>query len=160
MKPSDLFTIMNNAKTEKEVSEAEGIFKVYFAAYSDEEKKEVLGRLAISEYSMSMVDKTKAFIDRIVNITPGNVIVDELGSLYCTLIGMVCLSKVMAEQFEGKSSNEINFEKLDKAFPDGNKLFDFGKEMFQTILPLFSKKLSMVLEMSNKSEEAVDKNNL
>jgi hypothetical protein len=159
MKPKDLINLINSAKDEKDAKRAEDVFKMYFVGYSETDKKETLGRLAIGEYSMNTIDKTKAFIDKVVSIAPSNVVIEELGTLYCTLIAMVYLSKIMAEYYKDVPTNEIDYKMLDKAFPNGETLFVVGKEMFDEIGPAFSQKLKTIVENAIRSEESIDKNN-
>lgn len=159
MKPKDLIYLLTNAKSDKDAKVAEDAFKMYFTSYNEADKKETLGRLAIGEYSMNTIDKTKKFIDKVVSIAPSNVVIEELGTLYCTLIAMVYLSKIMAEYYKDVPVDEIDYKMLDKAFPNGETLFVVGKEMFDEIGPSFSQKLKTIVENAISSEESIDKNN-
>lgn len=159
MKPKDLIDLMTSAKSDKDAKRAEDAFKMYFTSFNEADKKETLGRLALSEYSMTTIDKTKAFIDKVVSIAPSNVVIEELGTLYCTLIAMVYLSKIMAEHYKDVPVDEIDYKLLDKAFPTGETLFVVGKEMFGQIGPAFSQKLMAIVQKAVSSEETIDKTN-
>ena len=155
MTPKELFKLMTNAKTSSDAQKAEDMFKETFVNYNDNDKKEILGRMALGEYSMSTVNKTKEFIDRVVNLVPSNIVVDELGSLYCTLIAMVCLSKVLAKKY--KSVEEMDLDSANKSIPDGEMLFELGKEMFEVIQPIISDSIIQMVEKSFGSDNNADK---
>jgi|694.fasta_scaffold124823_4 hypothetical protein len=147
MTPKDLMNLMfeSNKSPDAEMK-AMNAFKEHFPAYSDEQKKEIIGRLAINEYCSMIVNKTQTFIGKASEMVPGTILISELGSLYSTMILMVSLSQLMAKQQAHLPMDKMDFSKLDKAFPNGDSLFSLGEELFTAIQPMFNERLQSILD--------------